>query len=42
MEKRKEELEKKRLKLTELRRAREERKQVFTQEQKEKPVGGFS
>lgn len=41
MERRKEELEKKRQKLAELRRAREERKQVFstaTQKQEEKPV----
>lgn len=41
MERRKEELEKKRQKLAELRRAREERKQVFTtatQKQEEKSV----
>jgi hypothetical protein len=43
MERRKEELEKKRQKLAELRRAREERKQVFSsavQKQEEKPAVG--
>lgn len=46
MDRRKEELEKKRQKLAELRRAREERKQVFshatTETTKEKPVRVYS